>query len=116
MTESEARAAADLGLQAQLLLDNPAYAEAWKRLRAYIVDQWSATNPGDVERAQLLHLQMKLVDRLQEFMTSMVKAGEMAQVDLDRIAQRLAQEQAMREAQTENYLTRGISRLRRVVS
>lgn len=77
----------DLGVNARLVLDNPAYQEAMARLRSELVATWENSPIRDRE-GHLLNLQvMKLTRLFESTLTSLIQAGKMAdaQVDIDSV-------------------------------
>jgi hypothetical protein len=76
------------GLDARMVLDNPAYAEAMQTLRAQVVEQWKACPIRDKE-GQLLLLQLaKLADKFEAILGGMVEAGKFAHHKISLDAER----------------------------
>lgn len=82
------RAAVELGRNADLVLSNPAYAEAMARMKSEVIDTWKACPVRDRE-GQLLLLQLaKLADKFEGILSGMVRGGQLAQHKIDVDAER----------------------------
>jgi len=82
MTEQQT---ANIGTEAQRVIESEAYKQAMTNLKAQIVDNWRQCPVRDSE-GQLLLLQLaKLADKFEAIMTGMVQAGKLAQhqINLD---------------------------------
>lgn len=91
------RAAVELGRNADLVLSNPAYAEAIGRMKADVVSAWKDCPVRDRE-GQLLLLQLaKLTDKFESILASMVQGGKLAQHKIDIEAER-------NESRTQRFL------------
>lgn len=73
-----------LGQRAAEVLDNPAYQRAFRLMREEIVGAWATADVRDQAGQQLLLQQMKVLNRLQETLASVMKAGE----DVDKLLER----------------------------
>lgn len=93
IANSQLRERVELGRQAELILENPAYTAAWNALRRSIHDAWKDTATTDTQRMQLLHAQVRMVDSLQSIMGQLVNGGKDAQARLkERVAKVADQE------------------------
>lgn len=93
IANSQLRERVELGRQAELILENPAYTAAWNALRRSIQDAWKETATTDTQRMQLLHAQVRMVDGLQNIMNQLVVGGKDSQARLkDRVAKVADQE------------------------
>lgn len=86
------------GVEASLVLSNPAYLEAMQLLRESIVAKWKECSLRD-EQGQVLTLQMmKLADTFEGLLGGFVEAGKMAQhkLELDKERNESAARRIMR--------------------
>lgn len=74
--------ASDRGQQAELILSNPVFGEAFDGLRQQIYDALAGADLRKHEEHVLLLQQLKLLERLRYQFESFVRAGEMAAQDL----------------------------------
>jgi acetolactate synthase regulatory subunit len=82
------RAAVEMGRNADIVLSNPAFAEAMGRMKADVVAAWKDCPVRDRE-GQLLLLQLaKLTDKFEAILASMVQGGKLAQHKIDIEAER----------------------------
>ncbi len=82
------RAAVEMGRNADLVINNPAYAEAMARMKADVIATWKACPVRDRE-GQLLLLQLaKLADKFESTLAGMVEGGKLAQHKIDVEAER----------------------------
>lgn len=74
------------GLDASMVLENPAYVEAMKLLRESITDKWRACPIRDAEGQRLLLQTMRLADTFEEVLSGMVQRGKFAQhqINIDK--------------------------------
>ena len=73
------RAAVELGRNADLVLSNPAYADAMARMKSDVVTAWKDCPVRDRE-GQLLLLQLaKLAEKFEASLNGMVQGGKLAQ-------------------------------------
>lgn len=86
MTET-LRADTDMGRYAAQVLENPAFAEAFARMRSQIVAAWADCPVNETEKQQFILQQMKLVDRIKPTLEGMIQQGRMAEahmpIDMD---------------------------------
>lgn len=93
IANSQLRERVELGRQAELILENPAYTAAWNALRRSIQAAWKETATTDTQRMQLLHAQVRMVDSLQNIMNQLVAGGKDADARLkDRLTKVVDQE------------------------
>jgi len=78
MTQENHQQESNMGQSAQAVLDNPAFAEAWRRMRDDLSEAWRHCDVRDREGQVLLLQQAKLCDRLQATLTGMVEQGKLA--------------------------------------
>lgn len=76
--ESDLQATATLGAQAAQVLDNPAFAEAFRLMSESIASAWRGCDMRDIEGQQLLLQQMKLVERVRAVLAGLVERGKLA--------------------------------------
>lgn len=107
--ENADRAASLMGQHAKTLLGNPVYEATWQFLRTGILEGFASLPAHDTDTAQLLLLQVKLLDNLKKQFDSLVKAGETAD---DAMHRRLQEQQAREEAQSGNVFVRGARSIR----
>ena len=70
-------------LDAQRVLDNPAYAEAIEALKGQIIEQWKTCPVRDREGQMLLLQLAKLADKFDGLLRGMVEGGKLAQHKID---------------------------------
>ncbi|PZQ77946.1 MAG: hypothetical protein DI563_01955 [Variovorax paradoxus] len=68
----------DLGVEAQRLLENPAFLAIFDRMRDSVQHAWRNADLRDTEGQQLLLQQAKIIDRIQETALGMVQSGKLA--------------------------------------
>ena len=91
------RAAVELGRNADLVLSNPAYADAMARMKSEVIATWKDCPVRDRE-GQLLLLQLaKLTDKFEASLASMVQGGKLAQHKINIEAER-------NESRTQRFL------------
>lgn len=91
------RAAVELGRNADLVLSNPAYADAMARMKSEVIATWKDCPVRDRE-GQLLLLQLaKLTDKFEAILASMVQGGKLAQHKINIDAER-------NESRTQRFL------------
>lgn len=77
------------GKQAQEVIDNPIYAEAWTALEQGIIEQWrAARNPADREQ---LHQLLLMHEQARTALESVMRTGELARAELARKLSRAEQ-------------------------
>lgn len=79
MTDVTLRAESDMGRNAAQVLENPAFNEAFERMRAQLVEEWSKCPVNEVERQQFILQQMKLVNRIKTALAAMIDQGKLAE-------------------------------------
>jgi hypothetical protein len=67
------------GLDAHMVLENPAYKEAMAALRGQVIEQWKACPIRDREGQMLLLQLAKLADKFEGILGGMVQSGRLAQ-------------------------------------
>ena len=91
------RAAVELGRNADLVLSNPAYADAMARMKSEVIATWKDCPVRD-RAGQLLLLQLpKLTHKFEEMQASMVQGGKLAQHKINIEAER-------NESRTQRFL------------
>lgn len=73
----------DLGVEARLVLDNPAFNEALRLMREDAIAQWKACPIRDREGQLLLLQAAKLTDKVENTLRSMLEAGKLAHAKLN---------------------------------
>lgn len=68
----------DLGVEAQRLLENPAFLAIFDRMRDSVQHAWRNADLRDREGQQLLLQQAKIIDRVEEAAMGMVQAGKLS--------------------------------------
>lgn len=74
---------ATLGVEARLVLDSPAFNEAFERMDATIMNALRKADMRDAEGQRLLLQQLKLVDRIKVTLRGMIEHGKLAQAKID---------------------------------
>lgn len=75
--------------EAQRLVDSPLFIEAFADTRRGIQESWAATNTKDKDTLQELHLMVKLIDRLQNCLTTHIETGKLSQREIEGRKKRL---------------------------
>lgn len=84
------------GLEAQQVIDNPAYAEAMRLLKESVAKEWRKSDVRDTEGQRLLLQFSKTVDRFEQILTGMVDSGRYAERQI--VDDEIRNESAMRRA------------------
>lgn len=87
MTDAQLRADSDMARYAEQVLANPAFAEAFDRMRKQIVEAWAECPVNETDKQQFILQQMKLLDRIKPTLHAMIEQGKLAKarmpVDMD---------------------------------
>ena len=75
---------ADLGIQARMVLENPAYIDAMKRLQDLAHQAFKKTDLRDAEGLKLARQFQAVTDDFEQIMHRMVEGGKLAQINLNR--------------------------------
>lgn len=75
--------ASSLGSEAALLLDNPAFNEAMKRLRDDVSAQWMNAPVRDLEGQRLLLITAKIVEKFDATLRGLIQSGNLAQSKIE---------------------------------
>lgn len=67
------------GIEAQQIIDNPAYQKAMQWLKESVDKEWRKSDVRDSEGQRLLLQFRKTVDRFEQILTGMVDAGRYAE-------------------------------------
>lgn len=73
----------DLGRWAEQVLTNPAYASAWDRLRAKIIDELSRADDRDADLVMTLKRHLTTTNVVRRNLEMMIADGKEAKVQLD---------------------------------
>ena len=65
---------------AKLLLKNDLFVEAFKVLRENLTGQWNGSTVHDVEARESIWLALRLLDRIEIHISSIIETGEMARI------------------------------------
>lgn len=79
MTDEEA---ARRGDEARQLLEHPLLAEAFQTIRNEVTEQWQSSPARDVEGREKLWLTLRLLNRLEGQLQSVVETGKVARATL----------------------------------
>lgn len=96
------------GRNAELVLNNPAYVEAFQGMRAQIIEALADSNTADVQRLQLLTQRLQLLDTLQVNLDSYMRSGQEAGDELERAQAELDRQQAELDARAATVFGRGV--------
>tara|TARA_R100001244_G_scaffold1983_1_gene3184 strand:+ start:37 stop:285 length:249 start_codon:yes stop_codon:yes gene_type:complete len=66
--------------EAKLLLDNPLFVEAFKKLEEELLDLWKMSGSTDTAQRESFWLAVRLLDRIKVHIQSIVETGHMARV------------------------------------
>lgn len=75
---------AEIGLQARMVLENPAYIEAMKRMQELARQTFLKTDIRDAEGLKLARQFQAVTDDFEAIMHRMVEGGKLAQMNLDK--------------------------------
>lgn len=67
------------GREAELLLQNPLFAEAFDVLEREIEEKWKESPSRDVDGREKLYLMLKMTQRVRAHLKSLVASGKLAQ-------------------------------------
>ena len=70
------------GTQARAIIDNPLWAEAWDTMETRILEEWRDAPAEDVEGREVLWLMLKIAERVQGHMQSVLETGQMAEMQI----------------------------------
>ena len=84
------------GLEAQQVIENPAYAEAMRLLKESVAKEWRKSDVRDMEGQRLLLQFSKTVDRFEQILTGMVDSGRYAERQI--VDDEIRNESALRRA------------------
>lgn len=87
MTDEEA---ARRGEEARQLLEHPLLAEAFQTIRNEVTEQWQSSPARDVEGREKLWLTLRLLNRLEGQLQSVVETGKVARATLLQRAKQAA--------------------------
>lgn len=87
MTDEEA---ARRGEEARQLLEHPLLAEAFQTIRNEVTEQWQGSPARDVEGREKLWLTLRLLNRLEGQLQSVVETGKVARATLLQRAKQAA--------------------------
>lgn len=87
MTDEEA---ARRGEEARQLLEHPLLAEAFQTIRDEVTEQWQSSPARDVEGREKLWLTLRLLNRLEGQLQSVVETGKVARATLLQRAKQAA--------------------------
>ena len=65
---------------AKLLLKNDLFVEAFKVLRENLTGQWNGSTVQDVAARESIWLALRLLDRIEIHISSIIETGEMARI------------------------------------
>lgn len=65
------------GQQAQAVLDNPVYQDAYKKLEEALTRTWRESR--DKEEREELHRLLRTLDKVQGYMSGLMRSGEIAE-------------------------------------
>lgn len=68
--------------QAQLVLDNPAFARALADIKTEITEQWTNSPARDQDGRERLWNLLKLADKLEANLTARLETGKLAKLEL----------------------------------
>lgn len=77
------RVASQRGVDARLVLENPAYQAAMQAIQQQVVTAWAECSVRDMEGQKLLLQLHKLTKKFEGMLSGMVETGTLAQLDLD---------------------------------
>jgi len=68
----------DRKIEAQQILSNPLFKEAFEELKKQLTNEWGHTNDLDIDRRESLYTALKICDRVHAHFTSILEDGEIA--------------------------------------
>lgn len=74
----------DLGANASLVLNNPAFQEAFARLQQLSLEAFKRTDIRDAEGLKLARQFQAVTDDFEQILRRMVQGGKLAQVNLEK--------------------------------
>lgn len=79
-----------IGAEAQQLLDNRHFQEAFKAVEAYLIDNAKSCNPDNKEQTQRVVLAMQILDGIKREIVRKVEDGEVARIEIAELGRRKA--------------------------
>ena len=70
------------GTQARAILDNPLWIEAWTELEGRLLKEWREAPAEDVEGREVLWLMLKIAERVQGHIKTVLETGQMAEMQI----------------------------------
>jgi tellurite resistance protein len=77
-----------IGAEAQQLLDNRHFREAFEAVDAYLVDVAKGCDPDNKEKASRVVISMQLLDAIKREIVRKVEDGEMAKIEMAELEKR----------------------------
>ena len=71
---------------ARQVLENPIWVEAWDKYESGLISAWRKAT--DTETRERAHLELKTIEKVKRAIETVMKTGEMAQMQLDDEAKR----------------------------
>jgi hypothetical protein len=79
-----------IGAEAQQLLDNRHFKEAFEAMDAYLVDQAKGCNPDNKEQAQRVVIALQMLEGIKREIVRKVQDGEVAKIEMQEMERRRA--------------------------
>lgn len=104
------------GRQAELVINNSAFQDAFKGMRQQIIDKISSAPLNDPKRLELLVMELQQLERLYTNLESFIQAGKAADADIVELQRKFDREQERLHAERNNIYAQGARRLRSAFS
>ena len=73
------------GVEAQSLLNNELFNQAFTDIKSEILEQWQNSPARDIEGREKLFLMLKMAEKFKANLTRVIETGKIAQIELGRI-------------------------------
>lgn len=77
-----------VGVEAQQLLDNKHFRQAWDALQGYLIEKAKACDTNAKGHAENVVISMQLLEALKREFIRKVEDGEMAKIEIEQLEQR----------------------------
>lgn len=99
MNRSANQRMSDLGVEAQRVLENPAFNEAMRLMRENVFERWKDCPIRDAEGQMLLLQAARIVDNVESTLRGLLEAGKLAtaKIEIDNVRNESGVRRALRK-------------------
>lgn len=81
--ELSRRRESERGNKARQIIDNPLWDEAWTALESKLMDAWKSSQTGQMERRELIYLQLRAAAEVRGHIETVLETGQLAEMQLN---------------------------------